>query len=396
MLIRKFVCLGVSVSAITVLAQNPLPAPESVAVGTEPVAYVYVSMLPANSSVHEIVGYAADANGQLTPVPGSPFTADVTSMAVNGLYLFGSDNNGMDVDTYAIESDGSLTLVNQTNVTQHNWHECGTSGWLFLDHTGQDLYDLEYDGNSCANNKYESLGVVKSTGALTNLGSGVYSSWLSLPATFIGNNQFAYSVSCLGDAYWTIFGMVRKSTGELSFLANFESSLPVPKEGVFYCPLQIAADPTNHVAIALQPVSQSSFMLDGGPQIGSFTADSNGNLSSTNTSAEMPVSAVGTALSMAMARSGQLLAVGGIRGLQIFHFNGAGPVTVATGLLTTDEVDQMFWDKANHLYAISTPKGRLHVYTITPTASSEAPGSPYSIEFPQSVIVQPWPLPWMK
>jgi len=165
--------------------------------------------------------------------------------------------------------------------------------------------------------------------------------------------------------------------------------LPAPKDDDFYCPSQIAADPTNHVAMALQPVSGSTFSPDGGPQIGAFTAASNGDLSTANTSAQMPVGAVGAALSMAIGYSGELLAVGGSAGLQIFHFNGAGPATVATGLLTTDEIDQMFWDKANHLYAISTRKGKLHVYTITPTAHHEAPGSPHSIESPQNLAVQP-------
>jgi hypothetical protein len=32
--------------------------------------------------------------------------------------------------------------------------------------------------------------------------------------------------------------------------------------------------------------------------------------------------------------SGKLVAVGGTAGLQIFHFNGANPLTRATGLLT--------------------------------------------------------------
>jgi hypothetical protein len=88
------------------------------------------------------------------------------------------------------------------------------------------------------------------------------------------------------------------------------------------------------------------------------------------------------------------LAVGGSDGvggggLQIFHFNGANPVTLFTGLLTNLEIDQFFWDNANHLYAISQSAGKLFVFTVTPTSAIQAPGSPYTIAHPQNIAVQP-------
>ncbi len=201
------------------------------------------------------------------------------------------------------------------------------------------------------------------------MGAGVYSYWLYQPASFIGNNKFAYSASCLGDMYWTIFGLQRSSSGLLSSISNFSAPVPTPPTGDFYCPSEVAAGPTNHVAIALQPVAQDTFAPDGGPQIGSFTAAANGDLSTTNTSADMPESNVGTALGMSMAPSGKLLAVGGSGGLQIFHFHGSAPPTAATGLLTSDEIDQLFWDNDNHLYAISTTTNRLFVFTSYPHPS---------------------------
>jgi len=396
---RKFVCscAAVCTAAAFTLASAQQRDPEAranAAASATPVAYIYVSSTPANSSVNHIVGFAAAGNGRLTPVPGSPFNASVTSMAVNGLYLFGTDTNDLDVDAYSIGSNGALTLVNQTDVANFNAGDCGYAGPLVLDHTGQTLYVLDYEGNTCANNEYESLGVVKSNGSLTNIGAGVVDNWLSQSASFIGNNVYAYYVSCLGDMYWEVGGTKRAGNGLLSSLPNFSAPLPTPKTGDFWCPSQVAADPTNHVAIALQPVSQATFGQDGGPQIGSFTSAANGNLSTRNTQADMPVSAVVTALSLSMAPSGKLLAVGGSGGLQIFKFNGAAPPAVGSGLLTTDEIDQMFWDNDNHLYAISRTAGKLHVYTITPTQHVEAPGSPHNIVAPQNIIVQPWPLPW--
>jgi outer membrane protein assembly factor BamB len=94
-------------------------------------------------------------------------------------------------------------------------------------------------------------------------------------------------------------------------------------------------------------------------------------------------------LDLAMSPSGKLLAVAGTNGLQIFHFNGSAPLTAYTGLLTSMDIDQAFWDNQNHLYAVSQNGGRLFVFTVTPTSASQASGSPYVINHPRQMIVQP-------
>ena len=78
------------------------------AASSAPVAFVYVSNNPSNSSTNQIVAFTAAANGKLTPVPGSPFPDDVTDMAVNGKYLFASTRNGIYVAAFAIETDGAI------------------------------------------------------------------------------------------------------------------------------------------------------------------------------------------------------------------------------------------------------------------------------------------------
>ena len=80
---------------------------------------------------------------------------------------------------------------------------------------------------------------------------------------------------------------------------------------------------------------------------------------------------------------------GGQEGLQIFHFNGASPITHYTGLLTSDPITQMFWDNSNHLYAISQSSGKLYVFTVTPISHQQASGSPHMITSPGNIIVQP-------
>jgi 6-phosphogluconolactonase (cycloisomerase 2 family) len=353
---------------------------------SSPVAFVYVSSNPNNSSTNQINAFAATANGKLTPVPGSPFRDDVTSMAVNGKYLFGSTRNGIYVAAFSIAQDGALRWKASTDIVKYNQGDCGASGPLFLDHTGQSLYDMEFRSD-CSNNSYQSLAVNKFTGRLHNLGATFGDAWLNLPASFIGNNVYAYTAVCLSNMYWEVAGFKRSPSGSLSQI-QIKAPIPAAKQGDFWCPSQAAADPTNHLAITLQAVNQD-FNPDGPPQLATYTADTAGNLSTTSTLANMPQTSVGTVTDLKMAPSGKLLAVAGTSGLQVFHFNGSNPVTHDTGLLTKNQIDQMFWDSNNHLYAISQSAGKLFVFTITPTSVNQASGSPYAIAHPQNIAVQP-------
>jgi hypothetical protein len=110
-----------------------------------------------------------------------------------------------------------------------------------------------------------------------------------------------------------------------------------------------------------------------------------------------------------MSPSGKLLAAVGNQGffpggggstpdgIQIFHFNGAEPITRFSGVLTATSIDWTRWDKSNHLYAFSSDATKLFVYTVTPTKITEAPGSPHAIASTGGpnggmlvVSVQPW------
>jgi hypothetical protein len=62
---------------------------------------------------------------------------------------------------------------------------------------------------------------------------------------------------------------------------------------------------------------------------------------------------------------------------------------VNEGYGAPDQIDQLYWDNDNHLFAISQSAGKLFVFTITPTSVSRAPGSPHKIASPTNVIVLP-------
>jgi hypothetical protein len=379
-----FLCLSAMLSTASALAQVSLVIPGvRVQAASSPVAWIYVASTPANSNASEIVAYAADASGALTPVNGSPFSINVNSMAVNGKFLFGSDNNGVDIDAYTIESTGALTYSTQTSVVQGS--NCDAPGQIFLDHTGQSLYNVDIYGNDCANSTYQAFSIAGNTGALSFVNYAGASPEDDMPLRFIGNNQFAYASSCY-HFNPAIFGVQRASNGSLTML-SFDFPYPAPPSGDGWCPAYAAADATNHVAMAM--ALEPAYGELGTYQLASYTAGSDGNLATTNTYENMPAVQVGTVTDLNMAPSGQLLAVSGTGGLQVFAFNGANPVTAYTGLLTAAEVDQIFWDNNDHLYAIGRNAGELWVFTVTPTAYSQAAGSPYAVSQPGALIVQP-------
>lgn len=353
-----------------------------------PVAYVYVSSRPANAGANEVVAWAAAQNGTLTPVTGSPFQENINSLALNGKYLFGTDGNGIDIDAYTIEQNGALAYATQTSVVQGQ--NCDAPVTIFLDHTGQSLYNVDLYGNDCANSTYQSFAVNSNTGGLTFLNYAGASPEYNGVLKFIGNNQFAYASSCY-HFNPLVYGVQRASNGALTLLSGTQP-FPTAPSGEGWCPNGAAADPTNHVAVPMYPATGPGDQ--GGPyQLAVYTANASGNLTTTSTYQNMPSVAVGSVTDISSSPSGELVAVAGTGGLQVFHFNGANPITKYTGLLTNVEVDHIYWDSANHLYGISYSGQKLFVFTVTPTAYSQASGSPYAVSTPQNLIVQPLPLP---
>lgn len=352
-----------------------------------PVAYVYVSV-GKTSQTNQVRAFAATPQGALVEVAGSPFPANVASLAVTGKYLYGAATDSVHLDTYAITATGGLKPPLSTSAQKYNSGPCGGPGAVFLDHSGATLYDLDYMGDGCANNSYQSFRVEKPTGELIYLGGAGQSPWISTPLSFTGNNVYAYGAACLGNTYWEIYGFQRHSDGMLT-QANVSAPLPTAPQGYFYCPSLTAADPANHIAMSLQAVDGESFNPRGPALLATYTAGPNGDLTTTSTRENMPETEVGQVQNLAMSPSGKLLAVAGTAGLQLFHFQGGEPITHDTGLLIRDEIDQCYWDNDNHLYALSRGSDRLFVFSVTSSGIRQSHGSPYRIAQPQDFIVLP-------
>lgn len=369
-------------------APSPSPSPSDGS-SSSAVAYVYVSSTAKNSSTNQIDAFAAAADGSLTLVTGSPFAEDVNAMAVTGSTLFGESRNGFSLNSYAIQSDGSLQLEGTTNTSQPN--DCNTLGPLFVDPSGTTLYALEFRGSGCANNTYESFAVKGATGGLSDLGNSGANNWLTAPAAFLANNTYAYTATCVSNMYGAIYGFQRGANGAITQMTTLNVTRPVAPAGTFYCPTLAATDGGNHVAIAMQPIEQQSFSATQAAQLATYTAAANGDLTTASTAQNMPAAPVGTVTDLKMSPSGTLLAVAGSSGLAVFHFSGASAIAKDTGLLTSDAIDQCFWDGQSHLYAISHAAGKLYVFTVTDSSNSPAQGSPYAIGGPQNLAVQPAP-----
>jgi hypothetical protein len=369
--------------ASTVLASAQAassPSDESAHASSSPAAYVYVSSYISSGKTSLISGYVAASNGSLTAISGSPFKYNVAALALNGAWLFGVDSTDTKIKSFAIDSNGSLAVKDTyTNSTGAGLYD------LFLDHTGATLYSDHYT----INNDYLSLSIDQATGQLAFIEDIEGGPSNNSEMSFIGNNRFAYSSSCY---HFTpdIFGVRRASDGALSWL-DINPPFPAEKSGGFYCAWLAAADPTNHLAVAMQPLN-SNWGNDGPWQLAVYTADSSGNLTTASTYENMPRVLVGAVNNYWMSPDGKYLAVSGASGLQVFRFNGANPITRLTALIATGGVQQVYWDNLDHLYAVSafnTQQGKLYVFTVTSKGATQAPGSPHRISSPQSLIVLP-------
>jgi hypothetical protein len=324
-------------------------------------------------------------------------------MVVNRKYLFGSTTDDLYLDTYAIEPDGALTfaVANDISKMTRGKDTIGQTLALSLDHTGATLYAFRFP-DYADNDEYESYTIDKATGALTltpgytpnggnsDNGDGAFA--------ISANDKYFYGVAS-GEYGYDVWMMDRKSNGTLVQPPGSPViARPEPKNGYRFDPIGIAADPSNHVAVVFMNMKWygTGGTEDGPSQIAVYTADAKGNLTTTSTYKTMPKVAVDTMptdaldfVGLKMAPSGKVLAAFGGKGLQVFHFNGASPVTPYATLVQNVDFEQAYWDNSNHLFAVSQKTGKLYVFTVTPTSITHAPGSPYSIPGAQDIMVQP-------
>lgn len=339
------------------------------------VAYVYVA------SSTQISGYSAAAAGQLAPIPGLPIAANVSHLSTTSKTLFGPGTDNQNIYSFNIGAGGSLVPGTVNFVQQYNTNGCpGILGPTQIDYRGLYLYSMVIDadcGTGIATFVYPIL-----TGGTLGQGSGWYTQILHSgppnPLRFLGTNQFAFITGCahVGNDY-TPTTLIFQTPGVLIPDGQYNDAPDPSDPQDFYCPAMLAGDPTNHLAYALRKYYPSIGKLSTPYFLASYTVDTQGNLTTDSNYSNMPAANIGTLSSMSISPSGTLLAVAGSYGFELFHFNGGSPITKIGGLVPSDPVTQVAWDKAGHLYVLTTSS--LYVYTATTTGVQQAAGSPHAL-----------------
>jgi hypothetical protein len=413
----RFSCAGSVSVAAACLATAICPG---VAAAQSPVAYVYVAQTDqiqnASSPTEPIYAFSVSSAGKVTPVSGSPFT-QITGLMVgtNGSHFItngnGPDRTGGQVPvnlySYGVASNGAIgQQVSSIDMLSYSGSDCGGASdpdWPDgpeLDHTGRYIY-VPFCDSALQTYKISSSGILTFQNDTTydDPDQGPY----ILPK-LTGNSAFAFTggpsdlpPNAPTDGGFDAFA--RESDGSLEWIGAPTVSGPEAPENYYYSYYDsysynneivyeptnslITDDPTNHLAVMLMvdKFIPPDTNANEGCALASFTVGSQGQLTSTNAYDNMP-HVCGSA--MLLSPDGKVLVVLSYNGesLQLFHFNGSEPITPfaevdgKSGWFST-----MAWDSSNHLYALNGLSGRLHVYTVTSTGVSEAPGSPYDLPY---------------
>jgi hypothetical protein len=418
--IQLFLCL------ITMLSPG-------VALAASPVAYVYVqedSSQNGDTAPSPISVYAAASDGKLTKIKGSPFQATGVLVGNNGKHIITLD--ALYLHSYPVSSAGVIgAQVSEINTQLYTGAGCaGVSPFQWalpsfaeMDHTGEYVY-MVTNGTNLYGVPVQMCSAlqtfkVSSSGLLTFqnnfLNFNVYNSNAQAieALTLTGNSKFAILTGQGTNGGLVYTTLSRGSNGDLNLAPNVaafygtpDSSYPTPEPGSdsYYAWPQWgeSPDPTDHLAVQVEDIfgcqsipealagTNGAGCVGGNYYLASYTMNSEGILGTTNTWENMPIVAC-CSYNLMLNPAGNILAIGnnpvvtGLTqsGVQLFKFNGANPATpLGSPIVSTyGALFPMQWDKDNHLYALNSQSGRLHVWTVTSKGAVEVSGSPYTVPF---------------
>ena len=340
----------------------------STGTSTSAVSYAYAA------SAGAIDAYSVGADGSLTAVPGSPYSASTDNYIVtNGANLYTVDKAGSTLQTYAVnKSNGSLSLTSSSNAIQGNPFAQDIVGSLALDHTGTSLYVGEYDSSGD-----DGFGVFDVSGATPKFVSYLSASEaFGPPLVFSPDNNSAYTGNCY-QGTWSVFGYKRAADGSLSTFDPGVGAQAPPQSDpdTMYCPASFAVSAKGFLAIGYSELNGSSTLY----MVGMYKINFDGTLTA------LPTSVIGTAsnttsngrLAISFDPTGTYLAVAGNAGVQTFPLTANG-ILPPIGAPQDSGVDfqNVSWDKSNHVFA--TSQTQLYVYTSQDGRLTAAPGSPHA------------------
>jgi hypothetical protein len=377
---------GISLAASLMLVSTVALVPQAQA-QSPTAAYVYVQVGGPAGAVY---GYSASSSGTLSAISGSPFKPGTAIIGSNSKQFFTLGKTTL--HSFAVGSNGAIgSQVGSAAFLDYPGNSCGngTDGTdaAVLDHTGKYVYVVLQGAGDATCAAYQTY-MVNSDGTLTFDGDAEQTfeseAGTGLPS-ILGNETFAYAT--LWDGHYTLdVGFQRQSTGTLQTI-QFKETDPT-LTGTDYLPSNPDASPTSkYVVLQLYPNDGGGD--SGNPQLGSYSVDSQGNLTTTNTSSNMPTPAFGGGFST-FSPDGKMFVVyddgtGVQGGIEIYNFNGANPLTLNTTLLNGTPVSRVAWDTSHHLYAISQQQNTMWVFNVTPTSVAQT--AKISIGTPFSMVV---------
>ena len=362
-----------------------------------PVARLYVS------SSHYIHAYNAWADGKYTSITGSPFPfAGIRKMSVTKNFLFGAD--GANLVSYSIHSNGSISKLSSIKPAIYLGGGCDQGGYgTQVDYSQATLY---YQACSSGFNANQYLSFhIQADGSLQFLGGSGGSISAATQGTPVvlskmGGNAFAFDSYCDDETDQGIIQIFkRQSNGNLIFYGN-ENHMPAAAPGSAFCMGPVAADSSNHLAAAVFRIDSQPHdagYIYGPSFLASYTADGNGNLTTTsnvNNMPSLPAVGINGADNISISPDSKYVAVGGNNGFQVLHYNGGNPATnFSPALLPGHYIQKFGWDKVHHLYVLSAVFSSgsyatyLSVFNVTSSGVQKVSGSPHYIANLTNLIV---------
>jgi hypothetical protein len=376
-----------------------------VGAAASPVAYVYVqedSSQSGDTAPSPISVYAAASNGKLSKIKGSPFDHTTGVMVGNnGKHIITLDAGYL--HSFPVSSTGVVgAQVSEINTQLYTGAGCGglspfqwaLPSYAKMDHTGEYLYMIT-NGTNLYGTPVQMCSAVQTfkvslSGLLTFQNNFLnFNDQAILRLTFIGNSKFALIDGENNQGNLVITTYARASDGDLTAVPTATITYPTPEPGsdsYYTWLLWQSPDPTDHLAVPVEDIfgcGTDQGCTAGSYVLASFTMTGQGNLVSNNTWANMPLAQACCFNSLMLNPAGTILAVSTGSDIEFYRFNGAGPMTpIGSPIIgTSGTLPTMAWDKDNHLYALNSVSGRLHVYTVTDKGGVEVPGSPYTVPY---------------
>lgn len=379
MLTRLNVCLVAALALMAAVAQT------STSANAAPVAYLFAS----SDNPDTIQSLAVSSDGSFTHVSTVSTPTSIYHLSVTKQFLFGIDT-ASNIYTYSISSTGTLKLVATTNAGKYvsGYTSPYSIALTQIDPAGATIYTMV--GTSQTNWYLESF-KIESNGELQFLGSSYADPNALNQIRFVQNGQYAFTDGCYNTAAGASFTTdsndisdlveyQHESDGFLGYLAT-SNDPPTAKGGYEYCAGVNAVDPTDHVAIAFTIFNPSGDDVEPGTPLGVYTVT--GTPTTTSTYENMPVTSVPVG-TMSIDPTGSILAVGGQGGFQLYHFNGANPITqFSEQIETNDLIRNIGWDKGGHMYLLTDHS--IDIYNVNSTSYTEL--KPWELTAPLGMIV---------